>query len=192
VHPLAARSKARAAAAMAHAMSRQPPQGARDEDDGYDDAGAADGNGGRYGGGGGGRSPLRGGGGAYGYGGRSPLHAAVAGGGGGGGGVKDKYFGFALPKVSFIHSLLFSLRSSPMSLASFACVRFERRRCTNLKRSFPCRPTVRTSMRNVPKHGAFTINLLSVFFSLSWVCRVIFKITTTTFYCGEVIQCVMQ
>ncbi|PAN42760.1 hypothetical protein PAHAL_8G188500 [Panicum hallii] len=99
VHPLAARSKARAAAAMAHAMSRQPPQGARDEDDGYDDAGAADGNGGRYGGGGGGRSPLRGGGGAYGYGGRSPLHAAVAGGGGGGGGVKDKYFGFALPKL---------------------------------------------------------------------------------------------
>ncbi|XP_039824220.1 coiled-coil domain-containing protein SCD2-like isoform X2 [Panicum virgatum] len=89
VHPLAARSKARAAAAMAHAMSRQLPQG---DDGGYDaaDAWAADGNGGRYGGG---RSPLRAG--AYGYGGRSPLHAAAA----GGGGVKDKYFGFALPKL---------------------------------------------------------------------------------------------
>ena len=100
VHPLAARSKARAAAAMAHAMSRQPPQG---DDGGYDaeDAWAADGNGGRYGGG---RSPLRAG--AYGYGGRSPLHAAAA----GGGGVKDKYFGFALPKVSCTHSPSISLR----------------------------------------------------------------------------------
>ncbi|XP_022684547.1 coiled-coil domain-containing protein SCD2 isoform X2 [Setaria italica] len=102
VHPLAARSKARAAAAMAHAMSRQQPHaGARDDDDdgygAYDaDDGLADGNGnGRYNGGG--RSPLRGG--AYGYGGRSPLHPAAGGGGGGGGGVKDKYFGFALPKL---------------------------------------------------------------------------------------------
>ncbi|KAG2562209.1 hypothetical protein PVAP13_8KG332600 [Panicum virgatum] len=87
VHPLAARSKARAAAAMAHAMSRQP-QGARDGGGGgydADDSWAADGNGG-------GRSPLRG---AYGYGGRSPLHAAAS----GGGGVKDKYLGFALPKL---------------------------------------------------------------------------------------------
>ena len=103
VHPLAARSKARAAAAMAHAMSRQP-QGARDDDGGgyhADDSWAADGNGGRYGGG---RSPLRAG--AYGYGGRSPLHAAAA----GGGGVKDKYFGFALPKVSCTHSPSISLR----------------------------------------------------------------------------------
>jgi len=77
VHPLAARSnsKARAAAAMAHAMSRAA--GPRDDDD-ADLAGSN-----------GMMSPLRGGGYGYGY----------------GGGAKDKYFGFALPKV-FTRSLL--------------------------------------------------------------------------------------
>lgn len=91
VHPLAARSnsKARAAAAMAHAMSRAA--GPRDDDDA--DHAVSNGM----------MSPLRGGGYGYGYGGRSPLQAAAA--GGGGGGAKDKYFGFALPKV-FTRSLL--------------------------------------------------------------------------------------
>ncbi|KAK3119104.1 hypothetical protein QOZ80_9BG0713870 [Eleusine coracana subsp. coracana] len=94
VHPLAARSKARAAAAMAHAMSRNRD----DEDDAGIDTTA---NGGRYSSNGGGRSPLHNG---YGYGGsRSPLHAAAAA-AAGGGANKDgssKYFGFALPKVFF-------------------------------------------------------------------------------------------
>ncbi|KAF2911045.1 hypothetical protein DAI22_11g148100 [Oryza sativa Japonica Group] len=92
VHPLAARNKARAAAALAQAMARPPPpassRGA--SEDGYDDDDdvVGGGGGGRYDGG---RSPLNGGV----YGGRSPMN----GGGGGGGGVKDKYFGFALPKL---------------------------------------------------------------------------------------------
>jgi hypothetical protein len=87
-------------------MSRQPHGGVRDDDD-DDEAGdgyvdAEDGNGnGRYNGGGGGRSPLHGGGAYGGYGGRSPLHHAAA----GGAGVKDKYFGFALPKVRTVRSL---------------------------------------------------------------------------------------
>ncbi|KAF0897337.1 hypothetical protein E2562_036333 [Oryza meyeriana var. granulata] len=93
VHPLAARNKARAAAALAQAMARPASRGA--SEDGFDDdddvgggvdAAAGATNGGRYEGG---RSPLNGGG-AYGYGGRSPMN---------GGGVKDKYFGFALPKL---------------------------------------------------------------------------------------------
>ncbi|XP_052137174.1 coiled-coil domain-containing protein SCD2-like isoform X2 [Oryza glaberrima] len=90
VHPLAARNKARAAAALAQAMARPPPpassRGA--SEDGYDDDDDVVGGsgGGRYDGG---RSPLNGGV----YGGRSPMN------GGGGGGVKDKYFGFALPKL---------------------------------------------------------------------------------------------
>ncbi|XP_066338158.1 coiled-coil domain-containing protein SCD2-like isoform X2 [Miscanthus floridulus] len=75
-------SKARAAAAMAHAMSRAADP--RDDDD-ADHAGSN-----------GMMSPLHGGAYGYGYGGRSPLHAAAA---GGGGGAKDKYFGFALPKL---------------------------------------------------------------------------------------------
>ncbi|XP_025877230.2 coiled-coil domain-containing protein SCD2 isoform X2 [Oryza sativa Japonica Group] len=92
VHPLAARNKVRAAAALAQAMARPPPpassRGA--SEDGYDDDDdvVGGGGGGRYDGG---RSPLNGGV----YGGRSPMN----GGGGGGGGVKDKYFGFALPKL---------------------------------------------------------------------------------------------
>jgi hypothetical protein len=101
VHPLAARSKARAAAAMAHAMLRTG--GNRDNGDhdvgGYDeeDAGAAAATAnGRYSGD---RSPLRNGG-AYGYGGRRPLHAAAA------GGEKNKYFGFALPKVFLTYSII--------------------------------------------------------------------------------------
>jgi hypothetical protein len=96
MHPLAARSKARAVAAMAHAMSRTGPRDNGYDDDYDDDAGdSATSNGVvRYDGG---RSPLRG----YGYGGRSPLHASAA----GGGGAKDKYFAIALPKV-FTRSLL--------------------------------------------------------------------------------------
>ncbi|KAL6890197.1 hypothetical protein ACP4OV_008960 [Aristida adscensionis] len=100
VHPLAARSsnKARAAAALAHAMSRPGARGVSGDDDddgGYD--GDHGGGNGRYEAGGGWQSPLRGG--AHGYGGRSPLHPAAA---AAGGGVKEKYFGFALPKV-FTH-----------------------------------------------------------------------------------------
>uniref|UniRef100_A0A0E0R923 Uncharacterized protein n=1 Tax=Oryza rufipogon TaxID=4529 RepID=A0A0E0R923_ORYRU len=95
VHPLAARNKARAAAALAQAMARPPPpassRGA--SEDGYDDDDdvVGGGGGGRYDGG---RSPLNGGV----YGGRSPMN--------GGGGVKDKYFGFALPKVGMVWTLV--------------------------------------------------------------------------------------
>uniref|UniRef100_A0ACD5TBU7 Uncharacterized protein n=1 Tax=Avena sativa TaxID=4498 RepID=A0ACD5TBU7_AVESA len=93
VHPLAARSKARAAAALAHVMAR--PTGPRvaaaaaeEEDDGYYENGygdQADTNGGRRHDGGG-RSPL------HGYSRRTTAAAA--------GKDKDKYsFGFALPKL---------------------------------------------------------------------------------------------
>ncbi|XP_062182372.1 coiled-coil domain-containing protein SCD2-like isoform X2 [Phragmites australis] len=86
--------KARAAAALAHVMSRSAGARGGASHDGYDEDDAveasAPASNGRYGGGGGGggRSPQRGG--AYGYGGRNPLHAAAA---------KDKYMGFALPKL---------------------------------------------------------------------------------------------
>ncbi|KAL5204789.1 hypothetical protein ABZP36_009660 [Zizania latifolia] len=91
VHPVAARNKARAAAALAQAMAARPAARGEDGyDNGYDDdaaaveaqqafpaAGATNG---RYDGG---RIPLN----VAGYGVRSA-----------GSGVKDKYFGFALPK----------------------------------------------------------------------------------------------
>ncbi|CAM0947215.1 unnamed protein product [Alopecurus aequalis] len=70
VHPLSARTKARAA--LAHVMARPGARAAETEEDDYEN-GYADG----------GRSPL------HAYGGRSA----------GNGVVKDKYFGFALPKL---------------------------------------------------------------------------------------------
>ncbi|KAL5204066.1 hypothetical protein ABZP36_008937 [Zizania latifolia] len=85
VHPMATRNKARAAAALAQVMAARPAARGAGGHDGYDDdvggeadiglgAGATNG---RYDGG------------------RSPMNGAA----GGGGGVKDKYFGFALPKA---------------------------------------------------------------------------------------------
>ncbi|XP_047090982.1 coiled-coil domain-containing protein SCD2-like isoform X2 [Lolium rigidum] len=87
VHPLAARSKARAAAALAHVMARPGTRVAAAEEDDYEngygyDVGDQVAGGATNGRHDGGRSPL------HGYGGRSA-----------GGVVKDKYFGFALPKL---------------------------------------------------------------------------------------------